>query len=426
METINRVIITCSECRTTANVKPTRSGAPRPPTGWKRLGDEIFCKACKAKRWRLRAVTFPVATVIGDDWKEFMTALKKSWERSTSLANWAVRQLLLADEDRKASDVKIPPLPKLDLYRKWTDTYYDRAAWSGAAQSANCLLHAMEAKWRKKRFQVMWLNSERVPRHTYAVPYPVHNAAWKAEFVETDGGAVPVVRVTLDGKKWTIKLRGGWDRSRQLKAFAQIASGEALRGELAIYRQRSFGSHRRTGSEKGLVQTRIMVKLVAHLPRPKIERKAFGQFEVRTGRSAVLVGIVPSWTRPWVYRAEMLRRTIHDYDAKRQRLAEDLKCERRPMNQVERDWLARAGLKMDRRVDYACRLMARLVVQFAARQGLAEVVWSDDDRRYFERFPWGKLTSCIAETCENEGLIFTDASGEVAESESQPASDGST
>lgn len=158
-----------------------------------------------------------------------------------------------------------------------------------------------------------------------------------------------------------------------------------------------------------------MVKMVAHLPRPKLERKASGQFEVRTGKSAILVGIVPGWTRAWVYRAEMLRRMIHDYDAKRQRLSEDLKCERRPMNQIERDWLERSGLKMNRRLDYACRLMSRLVTQFAVRQGLAEVVWNDDDRRYFERFPWGKLASCMAEACDLAGLTFTDASGEVAE-----------
>src|SRR3990167_5817985 len=339
------VDLTCS-CGATAKAKPTKAGNLRLPIGWKRVGAETLCKACKSSRYRLRAVTFPVASVEGSEWKEFTAALRVSWGRATELANWAVRQLLLADGDRKASDTKLAPMPTINLYRLWTDTYHDRAAWAGAAQSANAILHSVEAKYRKARFEVVWLIKDRPPRMTYPVPYPVHNAAWKATYQVTTGkdGQVmrePVVTVTLDGRKWIMRLRGGHEMSRQLKAFAQMASGEALRGELAVYRQRSFGSHRRTASEKSpgggaTVKTRIMVKLVAYLPITKHSREVQGVMEVRTGRKALLVGTAPGRESPWLFHCYELKRLIHDYDAKRQRLSKVLKFAGMPLSGRER------------------------------------------------------------------------------------------
>ena len=407
--------VTCTACQKQVATKKTARGNLRVAQGWKRVDAEtLLCPACRAKRLRLRAVTFPVATVIGAEWKEFTDALRVCWARSTELANWAVRQLLLADSERRAGDAKLAKAPKYELYRKWQD-FHDRAAWSGAAQSANCLLRAVEQKFRKKRYALLWLNSEAPPRAKYPQPYPVHNASWKAEYHETVGETgqvmkVPVVSVVLDGTRFVLKLRSGFTRSRQLKAFAQLASGEALRGELAIYRQRSFSAHRRTDGT-----SRIMVKMVAHLPAPLTERTARGVFEVRTGRKALLVGMAPGRDKPWLYHSFWLKQAIYNYDSKRQRLADDLKAERRPASQRELAWLRDAAMKMNRQIDSGCRLMARMITQYAVRQGLAEVAYDDSERRYFSRFDWGKLARYLSEACESADVKLTRA--EVVETE---------
>jgi hypothetical protein len=253
----------------------------------------------------------------------------------------------------------------------------------------------------------------------------VHNASWKAEYHETTGSdgqimKVPVVRVVIDGVKYTLRLRGGFERYRQLKAFQQLASGEAERGELAIYRQRSFSNFGRHDTERApgggaKIKTRIMLKMVAHLPVPVIKRELKGTFQVRTGKKALLVGMLPGAEKPWLYHAFQLRRAIYAYDTKRQKVAEDLKCERRPASPALRDWQERAALKMNRRIDSECRMIAAMVVGYAARNKMAEIVYNDDERRYFNRFDWGKLNLYLTMACENEGIKYTDASGTDAE-----------
>jgi hypothetical protein len=427
--------ITCSVCDKKQKAKLTRGGNLRVPRGWKRFSDAVYCPDCKNERYRLRAVTFPVASVDGE-WKEFCDALKDAWGRSTRLANWSVRQMLLADSDRGPGDEKMSPMPTVNLYDRWQDQH-EREGWDGAAAAANALMHAVESKYREKRYDVLWLNKDRPPRYTYPYPYPVHNAAWKAEYVEITGKdgqtmRTPAITAQIGGRRWTIHLRGGPQRWRQLASFAQIVSGEAIKGQLDIYRVAAgTGSHRRTIREKmpGGGQTkrsRIMVKLVAYLPRSAAPEGREGILTVRTGRKALIVASVSPDERPWLYHANHVRRLIYEHNRKLQAINDDLKAEARPASPALRDRLDAMCYRHRCRIDSELRRLASMVAKYAVRRKCADLVYNDSDHRYFsDGAPWDTLRRYIAEACDREHVDFRLASGEVVESDSHVEIDSS-
>src|SRR6266702_4513974 len=103
--------MTCSGCQKVQTVRATPKGE-RVPRGWQRLAASVYCGECWTKRYRLRAVTFPVAEVLGDvPWSEFTDALKQCWGLSTSLANWAVTELAKADTVRTPDQHKLAVMP---------------------------------------------------------------------------------------------------------------------------------------------------------------------------------------------------------------------------------------------------------------------------------------------------------------------------
>jgi len=417
-------IITCSLCPRTAKAKPTIKGNLRAPKAWKRIGEQLLCQDCKKKQYRLSAIAFPVATVIDADWKEFTAALKDAWGRSTRLSNWAVRQLLQADAERKAGQEKMHLMPAVNLYRLWQN-HHERADWQGGASAANAILHSVDAKYRKKRFGVLWMGNDQPPRYKYPTPYPIHNKDWSADYHEIDGEGgqklrIPVVSVNLGGKRWLIQVRGGPGFKRQLKAFAQLASGEAMAGELAIYAKRSNGSHRRTASEKpagggSRSSIRIMVKLVGYFPRGEAKEIGAGILEVRTGRKALLIAMAPGASRPWLLHADHLRRLIYVHERKLQNISDDLKAEVRPASPALRQRLQDMCYRQGCRIDTEIRRFASMLVKYAKRCKCGMINYSDEDHRYFSSFPWAKLTDYIRQACDRESMEF--ASGEVAEQE---------
>lgn len=429
---LEKTVIKCSTCPKTASVKLTPSGAPRTPVGWKRIGEQALCRDCKSKTYRLRAVSFPVARVIGGEWKDFSLALRDAWGRSTRLANWAVRQLLLADSERKADEEKISAMPKVNLYKLWQENC-ERGDWTGGASSANAILHAVEAKYRKKRYEVIWLNSDQPPRHKFPLPYPVHNKDYTLSYAETEGEdgqkmQVPVVICNLGGKRWTIQLRSGFQFKKQMNDFADLMAGGALKGELAIYRRRSNGSHRRTASDKvpgGGQRTsyRIMVKIVGHFLRTESSRKTLGSLVVRTGKKALLVAVCAEDKKPWLYHADFLRRVIYEYERKRQNISDDMKAENRPASKALRERTAKMAYRQKCRLDTEVRRMAAMLVNYAVRRKVGRLEYSDDDQRYFQVFPWNTLRDYVSQACDKQDVEFVLASGEVVESERSVESD---
>jgi len=434
----------CSSCAKTVEAKRTRASNERLPRGWKRHQDVIYCSECWRQRYRLRAVTFPVLTghpLVGGSQKELWEALHQAWAHTSRLANWAVTELAKVDAVRTPAMEKMPPLPKVNLYRQWNDQpHHERAWWDGAANSAAAILQAAQSKYLRRRHGVIWRQNEALPRHRYGVPFPVHNAAWSAAYVEVRNEErrrtyrAPAICFNLAGKRWQLALRGGPERRRQLAAFAQIVSGAAVQGELALYRRRSSqGAHRSGGSERtpgggALVPTRLMAKLVAWLPQPVQERRRQGTLQVRTGHRALWVALGPEDQEPWLLHLEHLTRLIYRHRRRIQNLADDTKAERRRPARRRKKYQALLDTITYRE---QCRENAEYerasawLASYADRRGFEAVAYDDRERRYCPELAWAKLRDLTRRKVEERGLLWVDvaASGEVAEEEDGPESD---
>ena len=417
-EVISEPVLVCSGCQAEHKVKKTAKGE-RIPQGWKRHGDSVYCRACWKKAYRLRAVAFPVAEVLGASWQDLDKALKLSWGLSTHLSNWAITELAKADVVRSPRSEKLDPMPKINLYRLWQE-HAERPYWQGAAQSANSILHTVEAIYRKKRYDLVWRNAISLDNFRYPRPYPVHNQAWRAayrEYTGKDGSVskVPTISVPLAGRRFTLRLAGGSRRYHQLKAFGQIVRGEAITGELAIYRMRaSGGDHRASISERpngggARVTYRIMVKLVAWLPRTVVQAKRQGSLEVRTASNSLWLTFNEDAQRSWTLHVDHMRRRIAAYRNQLQRLADDTKAELRMPSWQKRQMLDRINVLKERqhhRLSTFCHTAARMLADYAARCEIAELIYFDDNRKYFKEFPWQRLRLLLEDKLDEHGILF--------------------
>lgn len=418
----------CSKCQNRQKAAVTKLGAVRTPRGWKLHLGQLHCSDCWHKSYRLCAVTFPVRGPIGAEWKDLREALSAAWSRSTHLANWAVSELARADSFRKPGETKLAKAPTVNLYQLWQQ-HFEREQWGGAAQSANAILHGIQGRYMKRRYNVLWLQDESLPNVRYPYPYPVHNKAWKAEYHELEGPnggktKVPAVSVVIGDRRWLLQLRGGPERRRQLKAFAQIADGTAISGELAIYRQRSsLGAHRatmtdRNGSGGGAkFQSRVMLKLVAWLPREAQRIPAYileKTLKVRTGTHCFLVAECEG--RYWTLRNNQVRGWVRAHARKLQYMADDSQFERRHPRRKRRQTLDHYDKICDR---YAKRIkthkdeVAAWLIMHAIRCRAGRIVFDGSVRSYCEGYPWDGLRDQIAHNCDKNAITFQLASTDV-------------
>src|SRR5260370_190042 len=111
-----------------------------------------------------------------------------------------------------------------------------------------------------------------------------------------DGGGGPTpARPGRDGDRaWELGVRGGRRYGRQLAGYAQILTGEAIVGELALYRRRAHEGPilaRPNGNQRAPYA--IACKMIAWLPRALQDGagQASGTLRVQTAKDALLVGV---------------------------------------------------------------------------------------------------------------------------------------
>ena len=430
--TVQTMPIACSGCHAVKQVKPTARGLARVPKGWHRLGDETFCAACWGQRYMLRAVTFPVVGPIDGTWPELRAALRTVWAETTAAANWMVTELAKADVERTPAETRMPAMPRSYLYPR------TRQRFAGLpSQAAAALEQSVQGKYRAKRLEVIWRSAASLPRYRYPVPFASPNQGWSAEMMEypgTDGqvSRVPVVKVRIGDRRWTLRLRGGRNRGRQFASLQKIMDGSAVKGELAIYRVRDNdatgdcnGVAQRANGGGNMVRYRVMAKMVAWLPRPENDRERIGTLDVRIGSHALFVAVAPDRERPWVLKDNQVRRWIKVHQWHLAGISEDTKAERRRPKRRKvqmHDRLDALTTRHRNRIDTFCHRAAKMLVNYADRSGLAEIRYDDSDRRYFTSFPWAKLRELIAQKCDAAGLRFV-ASGEDVENDSDASPD---
>lgn len=382
----------CRHCK-------TETKTDRMPRGWHRDHTAApVCKACWAQRYVLRAITIPVKGPVNGEWPELRESLKAAWADTTALSNFLITEYYARDIRRAPEMEKMPPMPKIYLYPEARVRFPDLASNSVVAVD-----HAISGKYRSKRYPILWTGSESLPSFRYPVPYPMHNAGWKAKVSDE----VPTVSVRIHGHRWELALRGGHQFRRQLKAFKEIAEGKAIQGELALFRKRaSTGDHRNgivdrdNGGQR--MATRIMCKMVAWFPREKT-KKAAGILIVTRAPDALLVALNAKNNRLWTINADHVLRRMAEHRTKLQRWREDQKFERRASCQSVRDT---ACTKYRNRIDTACHQFSAQIVNYAKRNRFAEIRFVDTASTYAAGFPWHTLTSMLEYKANAAGILF--------------------
>lgn len=401
----------CHKCHVERETKVERL-----PTGWKRHQASIWCDKCWRASYCLRAITFRVASPVGQSWADFRAVLKTMWAESTRMANWMTTQFYVRDTHREPTHEKCPPMPKVYLYPEARVQFPALPSQTVAAAE-----QAYKAKYRAKRYKILWTCEESLPNYRYPEPFCCPNQGWSAEYRSLDvegnekpgADPVPCVSVRIGEARWSLRLKGGHRYRRQLVAFSKIVSGEAVQGELAIYRQRANGREGETKERDASGQRQtyyVMVKLVAWLPKREWQQRD-DTLHVRTDSESLLVALNVKDERLWVWHADHIRRAVARQRRQMQRWSDDQKAENRPA-----DFQARrtaSASKYRHTMSTAVKQAARYLVGYAVRRKFAAIRYDDTDKRYVDRFPWHELRQRIATLCNESNISLTFASGEV-------------
>lgn len=401
--------ISCCNCQSSKTVKATAKGNPRPPRGWKNIGGVYWCGECWKEQYAIRAITLPVTGPLDCEWPELRERLKAAFALSTELANWSVRRLMLNDVIRTPDMDKLPAMPKVYLYGEAKDGF---ARWlEMPATSANAVLGQVEAKWRAKRYEVLWLNKDRPPAYTYPQPWPVTSQNWR--FADTDQDGRLAVSVTLPGGRTELLLAGGGQYARQLAGLRHLQAHPELCCELSLIEVKANegdnrnGDSGRGGSGGVRKRTRLMCKIVGWFPRDK--GGATGELPVRSTDDAILVAVDIEGDRIWTYHADQVKRLHESHMRRLQRLADDRKAERRKPERDGRDYramLADISRRDRNRITTLCHEVSASVVQFARRRGYAAIRYDDTDHSFAPQFAWHKLRTMVEQKCRRDGLEF--------------------
>lgn len=375
--------IVCCRCGSSRDVK-----SDRVPPGWKRIEDGPICRSCLTAGYVLRAITMPVAYPVDRTSKDLWAEMKKCWRMSTELSNWTVAELAKLDHVRSASDEKLPSFSGRYLYPDARKRCPDMNP-----QSVTALLRSVEQRYRKRRYEVVWLSSASLPRYRYPAPYPIHNQGWTLR-AEHDG--IYEIDLRINGERWTLRLAGGHGFWRQQRSMDIIVSGKALKGELSFL-------CRKEGSSR-----RIMAKMVSWLPRiQKPDRPRDGAIELFTRNDCFLDALYPRQQNPWRINADQVRAWIVGHQRMLERIGQDKRVTSRKWRLAE---LERRCLKQSNRLRSFCQMSAAAVAQLAVRAGAASVVYNDAERSYMPSFPWAMLREYLGNKLNELGIDLVIAS----------------
>ena len=369
--------IHCAGCQKEASVKK------RLPTGWKHAGEEYWCGDCWRGKYVLRAITLPVAQPLGVTWEDFRTALKLMWRETTRASNWMVRQLALADIEREPGVAKMPPMPRSYLYPVARQQFPVLPSQTVAA-----LEQAVTAKYKAKRYEVVWTCAAALPTFRYPQPFPVHNQSWSVTVEDSS----PTISIRIGEHRVQLRLKSGHRFRRQVAAVKGIASGSAVTGECALY-------------EKG---KDVMVKMVAWLPRKAVSEQMSGVLRVRSTSASLIVALNEKEEALWSYNADQIPRLAAKHRRRLQRWAEDSKFEQRPVAAFATR-RTEASLRYHRSINTAADQAAASLVLYARRRKFAAIVWDDTDRSFCADFVWFRLESRMATLADENGIAFSKA-----------------
>jgi hypothetical protein len=366
-----------------------KPAAPRLPRGWKRLGEAVYDPICWRERYVLRSIAVPVASPLDCTWKEFRDALRAMWSLTTACSNWMITQLYTRDSRRTGkaqAKEKLLPMRRVYLYPEARALFPELPSKTVAA-----LEQSVSSRYRARRYEVNWTGAASLASYRYPTPYPVHNQSWSVELENK----APVVSVRLTEKRVRLRLRGGPQFHRQRTSILQIINGQAVRGELAIYRRGSFAAKSST----------ILVKLVAWLPRnggKKQERD--GTLRVRTDADSLLIAVNQKGDPIWYYHGDHVRRWARAHARQLQRRRDDARTENKPSQYEEKR--EAATRKYRDRMHTCCHEVSAWLVGYACRRRFAALEYDDTARTFCPEFPYAALRQMIGYKADEAGVEF--------------------
>lgn len=391
-----------------------------------------------------RSISLPIAECLSHSWQDFCKLLHASWRHSTDLANWASHTLHRQDLTRTPEMKELPPMPTVDLYalafgrdrekpaRKVgkanlpiTPQTYDGASfWEGAKIAAATLLRKVHRKYAKERPKIVWRRERRSPEFLYPYPFPVHQQSWVASFTER---GQPLLNFALPGGRVSVRLRNGPEFARQLRILHMIVAGDVAQQEISICRQRSHAGdgvgHYRVGEERRQGQRityRTMLRIACRIPvGPMVDSELVG--EIKTGNDPLITLIIPG-QEPWLLYANEMRSFIIAHRAFLDRMANDLKFEKRWPTAKRRRMLGRISRgceKQGRRMRTFYQQLAHMACSHALRNGCGGVRFDTSDRRFLSRdVPWFEMEEHVENKCDELGMFYDEvSSGPVVETD---------
>lgn len=394
--TSTKRIYRCSHSGKELEGNPTRL-----PRGWKRIGDACYSGDAWHAKYVARAVTIPiVCPVIPADagpqseankvaWDEFRRVISDAWSRATNATAWAYRELLQRDTLRIGGIEKMPKLelPQGGLYKIGNEAH--EKPWEGWSQSASAILRLAEAKYRAKRYEIVWSGKSRLPDARYPQPYPVPSQGMTLSIDDNDR---PRVDFRLPAGRVSVWLRGGKNYRRQRQQIQWLIENPELIGESAIY-------------ERG---KDVMVKVVGWFPR-KDARESKGALRVHTDSESLITAFNDADERLFVIHGDRAKEWTVRHTTWLQRQRDDQKMERRNpkrKSRKQREDVTVRCKKFHNRIDTFIDQTAAQIAGYADRRKLAKVIYDDRCRDFLGQFPWFRLELGIKTRCESLGIEF--------------------
>ncbi len=384
--------ISCVACHVSRAAPASRDGGVRTPRGWKVLGQQPYCPACKHSAYSIRALILPVSGPEEASWPELRDKLREVWADTTRCANWMVTELYARDVRRQPGDERLAGMPRIYLYPEARALFPNLSAQAVAALSQD-----VQRRYQARRYDVLWTRASSIPTYRYPAPCAIPAQAWSLH--EHEGRWS--VSVRLGDRRWGLRLRGGPHMHYQRPRLRQILAGEAEKGALTIYETAAPGTGHRGGSVAH--GTRVMIKIAAWLPKgPAAEGGAI--LRVRTHPSALL------FAEPdWHVDPAPLRGVLAADARRRASIIANLRLERgqsrRRTHGIEAA-LSELSRRSRQRLAEACRTYAAHLAAFAVQRGAAVVQYDDSTRSALPHFPWEQLRRRVAEKLDERHIQF--------------------
>jgi hypothetical protein len=196
-----------------------------------------------------------------------------------------------------------------------------------------------------------------------------------------------------------------------------MISGEAIKGELALYRVRAREgklADRPNGDQ--IVKYTVMCKMVGWFPREgqREPGERTSILHVRTADEMLLVALSPGDEPVWRYHGDHLRRWSAEHRKLLQNLADDQKAEQRPVPSFA-DRRTAAAVRYRNRMCTAIKEITAQFVGYAVRRDFSAIEYDDSVTAFCPEFPYAALRDQIRSKCDGAGLGFRH-SNEIAES----------